>query len=83
MTGKVIKNTADYELIVGVSTDTKLLCYQVINIVHDVIEAESQILPQALEYLEQIQAALDARRDDEKALSDAKTQPDNLMKFPY
>lgn len=69
---KVIKTTSDYELLVGNQLDEPhAKCYQLVNRLYDVIEAETQILPQAFEYMEQIQAALDARRDDEKAVSDA------------
>lgn len=81
---KVIKETSDYILATGISSSDETTCYQVINKVYDVIEAESHILPQGFEYLEQIQAALDARRDDEKALSDvAHATNDNTIQFPH
>lgn len=70
---KVITESQDYTLMVGVSTEaeTPTLCYQLVNRVHEVIEVETQLLPQAYEYLEQLQSALDARRDSERAIADA------------
>lgn len=67
---KLIEQTPDYDLIVGSSPEHDgRACYQVVNRVTDVVEAETQILPQGYEYLEQIQAGLDVKR---QALEDQK-----------
>ena len=65
MTSTVIKETSDYILRTGINQEGRA-CYQLINTVHDVIEAETQLLPQAFEYIDQLQAGLDALRDMEK-----------------
>lgn len=68
---KVIKETTDYTLIVGQQLDAPhAKCYQLINRMYDVVEAESQILPQAFDYMTQIQAALDAARDNDQVVTD-------------
>lgn len=73
MTSTVIKETPDYVLRTGINAEGRT-CYQLINTVHDVIEAETQLLPQAFEYIEQLQAGLDALRDMEKERVEA-TKP--------
>ncbi len=67
-----IRELSDYELVVGDSVErdgTK--AYQIIHKEFGVIETETFILPQAFDYLEQLQAALDAGQDmAEEALED-------------
>lgn len=64
----LIRDLPNYKLIVGDSVEREgSTAYQVINKEFGVVEAETFILPQAFEYLEQIQAALDAKMDMEAA----------------
>lgn len=80
MTNKVIDETTDYTLQTGSSMETTgHTCYQVVNRVYDVIEVETQLLPQAYEYLEQLQAALDAKRDIQKEV----VEDSPVVQFPH
>ena len=63
---KVIKETSDYELQVGPSVEgPQQNCYLLVNKVYNVVEVETQLLPQAYEYLDQLQSGIDARKDSE------------------
>lgn len=80
---KVIRETTDYILQTGptVEDDTNKTVYQLINKVYDVIEVETNLLPQAYEYLDQLQAGLDARRDEE-AMVNEKVDA-SVIKMPH
>lgn len=52
----MIRETNNYKLVVS-SEGTE---YQVVNKFTDVIETETRILPQAIEYITQLQEALDS-----------------------
>lgn len=82
---KVIKETPDYVLQTGTSLEAPHnKCYQLINKVYDVVEVETQLLPQAFDYIEQIQAALDAKRDMEKAMAEAAEKAKApVVQFPH
>lgn len=82
---KIIKETPDYVLQTGTSLEAPhSKCYQLINKVYDVIEVETQLLPQAFDYIEQIQAALDAKRDMEKVLAEEAAKEDApIVQFPH
>lgn len=58
----VVDQLADYRVVV-VAGESDTGEYAVISKTYGVIEAQTPLLPQALEYLEQLQAGLDARRD--------------------
>lgn len=58
-----IRETKDYILTAGNASDDKVLCYQIINREHGVIEVETSILPQALKYLMDLQTGLQAMLD--------------------
>lgn len=60
---EIIKQTPDYKVTVGASTESGNNTYQIINKKWGVIEHESYFLPQALKYCSELQAALDAHRD--------------------
>ncbi len=60
----MIEQTRDYTLDVGESKEQKgVVCYQITNKNYGVVEVETNILPQALKYIEDLQVGLDARRD--------------------
>lgn len=82
---KIIKETPDYILQTGTSLEVPhSKCYQLINKVYDVIEVETQLLPQAFDYIEQVQAALDAKRDMEKVLAEEAAKKDApIVQFPH
>ena len=66
--GTVVDKLADYrvEVVLGNKInefDTPTGEYALISNKYGVVEAQTPMLPQALEYLEQLQAGLDARRD--------------------
>lgn len=58
--GIVIDTTPDYVLTIGDVDGQEV--YVIKNIHYGIVEANTALLPQALEYLGQIQAALDVRR---------------------
>lgn len=62
---QTLKFTPDYKL--GVSNKSikegPVPTYWVVNKVTDVVEAETAMLPQAYEWIEQLQAGLDALKD--------------------
>ena len=58
-----IKETPNYKLKVGTSSESGNPCYKIINKVHDVIEIETYLLPQALKHIDDLQSALDAISD--------------------
>lgn len=67
---KVIETTPDYTLQVGTTYEAQdRNCYIILNKANNVVEVETFILPQAYEYLEQLQASLDVKR---QALHDLK-----------
>jgi hypothetical protein len=72
---ELIRELSDYKLVVDDSVERDgSKSYQVVNKVYGVVEAETFILPQAFDYLEQIQAALDAGQDiAEELLEEATT----------
>ena len=82
---KIIKETPDYILQTGTGLEAPhSKCYQLINKVYDIVEVETQLLPQAFEYIEQIQAALDAKRDIEKEMAKAvKAGSAPIVQFPH
>lgn len=59
---KIIKEFPDYKLIVGKRDSLSL--YQIVNKEYGVVETETQVLPQALAHIEQLQALLDSVRDE-------------------
>lgn len=64
----IIKKTNNYILKVGESTLDKSVnpgvpCYQIINKEYGVAEIETFLFPQALKYLSDLQAGLDALND--------------------
>jgi len=65
--GRIVDTLGDYAVIIVPGADGTGE-YAVTNTVYGVVEAQTPLLPQALEYLEQLQAGLDARRD---SLADA------------
>ena len=62
---EIIKDTRDYVLEVALSYTTKpeALCYRIVNKKYNVIEIETFLLPQALKYLDDLQAGIDAIGD--------------------
>lgn len=80
MTSKVIKESPDYVLQTGLNAEGKA-CYQIVNVVHDVIEVETQLLPQGYEYIEQLQGGLDALRDMDKERKELLQKPSAA--FPH
>ena len=73
--GKVVTETSDYMVIVAPSVEVPHnLGYQLVNKLYDVIEVETQLLPQAYEYLEQLQSAVDKFRADEMAVQAARKE---------
>lgn len=65
----LIRELDNYKLVVGDSVEREgSLAYQVVNKEFNVIETETFILPQAHDYLEQLQAALDAQSDAADAM---------------
>ncbi len=64
MTETFISELADYKLVVDDSIEREgSRAYQIVNKQYGVVETETFILPQAQDYLEQLQAALDAAED--------------------
>lgn len=59
----VIMTKGCYTLSVAASSDNDGLSYHIVNNVHNVVEAETRILPQAYKFLEELNAALDAQND--------------------
>jgi hypothetical protein len=78
---KAISETHDYYLkyFTG-SEDPRENAYVIINKRTGIYEIISSILPQALKYLNDVQASLDAQRDIETMISesDSKSPPDNV-----
>jgi len=61
---QIIKQTPNYDLIVGYSsTSSEQLCYKVKNRKYGVIEIETFLLPQAIKYLDDLEASLAASYD--------------------
>ena len=58
--GKVVKELANYKVVVTEGVDGTGE-YSLVNKDYNVVEAATPMLPQCLEYLEQLQAGLDAR----------------------
>lgn len=58
----IIETTPDYDLTVGKVDDVDV--YIIRNRQYGVVETSTALLPQAYEYLSQIQAALDVRRSE-------------------
>ena len=56
----ILKETPDYQLILGNSQDSDNLCYKIVNKKTGVVEIETYLLPQAIKQLPELQAALDA-----------------------
>lgn len=82
MAVKVIQETQDYVLQTGISTaEPHANVYQLINRVYDIVEVETNLLPQAYEYLEQLQSALDAKRDMDKEMKEVANTP--VVQFPH
>lgn len=69
---KVIDKSEDYSIVILQTSgdwpeDGE---YGLVNNVTSVVEVRTPLLPQALEYLEQLQAGLDARRDMKAEIKD-------------
>lgn len=60
---KVIKETENYSLTVGKSVESGNPCYQLVHKTHGVIELETYIFPQALKYIDDLEAGLQAVTD--------------------
>lgn len=75
----VIKEMPDYRLELG--TDEGEPCYVIVNRLYNVEEVKTKLLPQAYEYLEQLQAGLDAKRDMEEDFNHAVEAP--ILDFPH
>lgn len=58
--------TAEWELNEKGEVIREIPGYEVVNLVTGIRETETRILPQAMEYVSQLQAALDAAREDAK-----------------
>ena len=59
----IIKETKNYELNLGSSSESSNLCYRIKNKSYGVVEIETYLLPQALKHINELQAALDAISD--------------------
>jgi len=70
--GKVIKSSADYEIVLVKGKESFDVEYGIRNTTHDVLETQTPLLPQALEYLDQLQSGVDAHNDMAEMESDAK-----------
>ena len=55
---KIIKQSENYNLVVDKSVESGNLCYQIVNVEYGVVETETYLLPQALQYLKDIQRGL-------------------------
>lgn len=72
---KVVTESSDYLIVTNPASEAPHnQCYQLVNKVYDVIEVETQLLPQAYEYLEQLQSAVDKFRADEMAVQAARKE---------
>lgn len=81
---KVIETTPDYTLQIGLSNEVEgKSCYEIVNNIYGVIEAQCFILPQGYEYLEQLQAKLDARRDMLEEMKKATAEKPTMVAFPH
>jgi len=58
-----IKETPNYKLNVGTSSESGNPCYKIINKEYEVIEIETYLLPQALKHIDDLQSALDSFND--------------------
>lgn len=58
-----IFSTKNYTVVVGNSTDSGNLCYQIINKKHGVIEVETYMYPQAVKYAADLEAGIAAVTD--------------------
>jgi len=65
---EIIKETENYKLVVGISTSSQNLCYQIINSKYEVLEIESYILAQAIKYIDDLEIGLQAQKDISKEL---------------
>jgi len=71
-----IRDTENYTLVAGESTENNRDVYKLINRDYDIVEMETSILPEALSYMDTLQEAL---REEYK-----KNQPgdgDNVVKI--
>lgn len=80
MPSQFIKETPDYILQTGEDEDGR--CYVVLNKTYMVEEVRTKLLPQAYEYLEQLQAGVDAKRDMAEEFS-VETANQVVMDFPH
>lgn len=55
---KIIEETLNYTLQVGASVESGNPCYQIVNKAWNVIEIETYLLPQALTYIQDLEAGL-------------------------
>ena len=65
----MIKETQDYILQCGPSSEDKQACYQIIHKEYGVIEVETSILPQGIKYILDLQAGLDMIASDQADLT--------------
>lgn len=69
---KNIKESPDYRLQINNSIEEpEIIVYQLLNKETQVVELETRLLPQAYKYLEELQAALDAIRDEANSVTKA------------
>lgn len=64
MNNTIIKKTQNYHIEVALN-DTGSLCYKIINNDYKVVEVETYMLPQALKYIDDLEAGLQAIKDME------------------
>ena len=64
MNNIIIKKTQNYRIEVALN-DVGSLCYKIINNTYNVVEIETFMLPQALKYIEDLEAGLQALKDME------------------
>lgn len=82
MFDQLIKETPDYLIQLGEEEGDR--CYVVLNKTYMVEEVKTKLLPQAYEYIEQLQAGLDAKRDMEDEFNPS-VEGDNkaVLDFPH
>lgn len=73
--GEVVAETEDYQIVVteGWAADgaPKTGEYSLINKLYGVVEAATPMLPQVLQYIDQMQASLDASRAEKEMVREA------------
>lgn len=77
--GRIVKSSADYEIILVAGKEGFDVEYGVRNTTYDVLETQTPLLPQALEYLDQLQSGVDAHRDMADAEAEASIVVDSAI----